>query len=130
MTLLPYLSLISRTCAGPRTCALATSGGGARDLGENDVLGAKRLLAAFHKKQNGVDRSQGAGPMRHNDDDAAARTHASDGARQRLVASESRFEFGSSSTTRKGSPYSPRARPMRWRWPAERPAPSSPMWVS
>ena len=33
--------------------------------------------------------------------------------------SASRLAFGSSSTTSRGSPYSARARPMRWRWPPD-----------
>ena len=40
--------------------------------------------------------------------------------------SVSRFELGSSRTIRLGSPYTARARPMRWRYPPERIAPPSP----
>ena len=42
---------------------------------------------------------------------------------------ESRLEFGSSRTTRNGSPNRARARPMRWRWPAERAMPCGPISV-
>ncbi len=42
----------------------------------------------------------------------------------------SRLALGSSSTISAGRPYSARARPMRWRWPPESPAPPSPRRVS
>src|SRR6195256_416987 len=40
-----------------------------------------------------------------------------------------RLALGSSRTTRKGSPNTARARPRRWRWPADRDIPPSPMRV-
>src|SRR5262249_8435993 len=44
--------------------------------------------------------------------------------------SASRLAFGSSSTTRRGLPYSARASAMRWRWPPESVTPPSPICVS
>ena len=50
--------------------------------------------------------------------------------RKATSPSLSRLEFGSSSTTRNGSPYSARASAMRWRCPPESASPPSPIGVS
>ena len=50
------------------------------------VLGAEGLCPALMHDHEQESSCHGAGPMGHNDDDAAARPHAHDGAAERLVA--------------------------------------------
>ena len=71
-----------------------------------------------------------AGLWADHDDGHAARLEVGERASSAASPARSRFAFGSSSTTTRGSPYSARASAMRCRWPPESIAPPSPICVS
>ena len=85
-------------------CGDAPRGGRCSTLASTSSFGPEGLRLALVHDQDLVDAGERARPVRDHDDDAAALAHAQDGLVKRLVASASRFELGSSSTTRNGSP--------------------------
>lgn len=124
--LLPgYLFLLR---AGPRGLFLLAQGG---QFLQHGLTGAGKGDLPFLHDDDVVHDIEDAGLVGDQHHSGLALPEVQHGAGQLLFApSSSRLELGSSSTTRRGSPYRARASPMRWRWPPERAAPCSPIWVS
>ena len=75
-----------------------------QDLGEDLVPGTELGRATFCHDKEEIDAGQGARPMGDDNSNPAALSHPFNRLVKAASPSASRLEFGSSRTTRKGSP--------------------------